>query len=70
MNELIRRLHEALGKARYTCSVAKPPAGADIGFFFGSNQGVVMGLERALKLVDGFLNDIDEKNGDTEEEMK
>jgi hypothetical protein len=67
MDELIRRLHEALAKARGACSIAKPPAGADIGFFFGEKQGICSGLERALKLVDGFLNDIDEQNGDNQQ---
>lgn len=67
MEELIRRLHEELSKARLRVAVSTPPVGADIGYHFGVQQGVCKGLERALKLVDGFLNDIDEKHGDQQQ---
>lgn len=64
MEELIKRLHQELSSARLRVAVSTVPIGADIGYHFGIQQGVCKGLERALKLVDNFLNDIDTQNGD------
>lgn len=64
MDALIRKLDDMLAKARMNCSVAHPPTGLDIGFFFGEKQGRAAGIALALKVVENFLNETDEQNGD------
>ena len=61
MDELLRRLHEGLAKARMEVVVTTPPQGADLGYHFGVRQGKCQGLERAIKIIEGLMNDIDEE---------
>lgn len=61
MEELIRRLHEGLAKARMEVVVTTPPAGVDIGYHFGLRQGKCQGLERAIRIIEGLMNDIEEE---------
>lgn len=64
MDDLIKKLDQALVKARWNCSASHPPPGLDIGFFFGEKQGYARGIAIALKIVENFMNDVDEQNGD------
>lgn len=61
---LIRKLDEALAKARMNCAVSHPPGGLDVGFFFGEKQGQARGIAIALKIVENFFNEASDKDGD------
>lgn len=61
MKDLIDQLEEAIDKARLACAANKAETGKDIGYHFGSLQGMHSGLNQALKIVTNFLEEIGEE---------
>lgn len=61
MKELIDKLAEAIDKAQQACVKQQPPDSRDVGYHFGRLQGVHTGLLQGLKIVENFLNEIDQQ---------
>lgn len=61
MKELIDELVVAIEKAQRALVTQQPGDGRDVGFHFGRLQGIHTGLVQALKVVENFLNEIDQQ---------
>lgn len=64
MKELIDKLVDAIEKAQMACATQQLPDGKEAGFHFGRLQGTHAGLVRATKIVENFLNEIDQQEQD------
>lgn len=61
MKELIDQLMDAIDKAQRACVTQQAPDNRDVGYHFGRLQGTHTGLLQSLKIVENFLNEIDQQ---------
>lgn len=60
MKQLLDQLYEQLNKSRIACSTSQPSN--DVGWHFGRQQGICIGLQTAIKMVENFIEAVEDEH--------